>query len=238
MDAMEVEKKYYRSQFVEEAKQIPPEALTTEENNLRQKFIDGEELTDEEYEDVTALLQEFRDVLKKYQPKKTLDQLDENINIIKSAQDLINALEEDKTLTVDFPIKGEIHRAVFDILPITDSRAVKSMEHHMALFKNFTPEEQQKIIQLNSKSKLSDREMKVKEKLEEKIMKRVTEEESDKMVDFLAHTLRLQGAEQSLEERKAFWKKLHYGYRFRIFVKIEEKVGLVEDKRNKLFPFD
>jgi hypothetical protein len=89
-----VERSLLKKRFPDEAKQIIGlEGLSNYETKLLNKCIHHNEISDKEFSDLKRLLARYRDYIKKYKPKETVEAVDKTKRIIQTESDFLNMVE-------------------------------------------------------------------------------------------------------------------------------------------------
>lgn len=243
---IKLEQDLLKTTWVKEAelikKFVPEEDLSKNQVKLLDKCIDKEDFTDKQFKDLKVLLNKYRLLLRELKPEETLESVEEAVQLIKSEQDFLNLMDEqeEKYLTVHLPTpKGNLLEFEFEVLPITDSRVIESLELQIDLFRDFTLEETATYASASQK-KPQDRTPE-----EESILVKMNSMLSDKLgsqrirsVDnFLANQLILKGSESDLNTRLLFWQKFPFNAKFMVFVAVQRRLGLTDVDNEKLFPF-
>ena len=201
---------------------MPEEDLTKAQRNLLIKCVDKENFTDKQFKDLKALLQKYRLLLQKLKPDETLKNIEEVVELIQTEQEFIDMMENDekKYLVVNLPYNNRLMEFEFEVLPITDSRVVESLELHIDIFQDFDMEEQHIIKKLNKM-----------------ITDKLSTQKIDAIDNFLANQLILKGSTADFETRKKFWSKFHFNAKVSVFTAVQNRLGLNEISNKKLFPF-
>ena len=237
----EVERQLLKTQFPLECESLPLEKLNSDEQDVVNKCMNYEELNDEEFTLLKATLQRYRPALQKIKPEETLENVDKAVQLIKSEQDFLDLMdeEEEKYLTVQLPTKKGKLQFDFEVLPLTDSRVVESLELQVLLFKDYTDEETALYTSASTKNEdeLTKEEKEVLEKMNQDLAEKVSQQKITSVNNFLANQLRIKDSDADIEIRRNFWKKFHFNAKINVFVKVQERLGLNELNTRELFPF-
>lgn len=243
---VELEKKLLKTTWVKESQLIldfvPQEDLTKTQKNLLQKCIDKEEFTDKQFKELKGLLYKYRAILQKLNPEETLNTVDEAVQLIQTEQDFLDLMdmEEEKYLTIHLPSpKGNLLEFKFEVLPITDSRVVESLELQIDLFRDFSLEETATYASASQKNieERSEEEQKILDKMNQQLSEKLGKQKIQGVDNFLAHQLLLKGSDASLDKRRIFWQRFPFNAKFTVFIAVQKRLGLTEVDNEKLFPF-
>lgn len=233
-----MEQHLLKTTFPLEAKQIPLEALNAEEKNVVTKCINEEELSDEEFKLLKKTLQKYREAIHKYTPDETLANFEKTQEAIQTEQEWLDIIdnEEARTLRVNVPFNEKWYPMSFEILPLDDSRVISTLQTHIDLFKDYSKEE----IQLWSKAQqgqmVTPEEKQIVDKMTRDMEDKQSEDRIASMNNFLASQLRLPNSTSDKDKRLEFWQKFPFITKAAIMEKVENKLGLTEQKDEKLFP--
>lgn len=236
--AAKMEKHLLKTKFPLECEEIPQEDLNEEEKEVVNKCINHEDLTDEEFTLLKATLQRYRKAIQKHKPTETIESVEKTVNIIQTEQELLDLLDspEMKTLRVHLPINGQLYEFNFEILPLDNSRAIKSISMQLEIFKDFSKEEATIYTKAQAGQELSPEEIAVLNHVNKELEKRSNEQQEEIIIALLASQLRLPESNQDLEVRKKFWERFPYNAKVSVFMKVQDRLGLTEQSNEKLFP--
>lgn len=144
-DIMSLKRMLSKEEWVNEAKQIPIEDLETHEQALLIKCINQQEVTDEEINELEALLARYRDTLIEVQPEQTVQAVKDNIQHIHDCDTFLEKLEQVRqeeitTIPFNMPTKEGTLSVMLDVYPLTDSTILFDPNSHFAPFMNQTEE--------------------------------------------------------------------------------------------------
>lgn len=239
-EAKRIEREMLKTQFPLECEALPKENLTPEEQLVVDKCINHEQLSDDEFRLLKKTLQQYRKALHDQRPEETVSNAEKTIHVLESEAELLNILDDPKRkyLKVHLPVDGKIYELDFEILPITDSRAVNSVELQTDIFKNYDAEEIRIFSEAytNPDKHMTPQEEQIAREIEEKIVEKSNDYQSEQMINLLAYQLRLPKSSDNLEERKNFWRKFPFTARVSVWLQIKERLGLNEETNELLFP--
>lgn len=233
-----LEKDLYKTTFKKEAEQIPLERLPSDEQLVILKCINEEEPTDEEFSKLKEILVRYREHIQHYKPAETIENAEQVVQIIKTEQELLDILDapERRKLLVHLPIDGQIYEMDFEILQLEDSKAIRSLQVHLDLFKDYTQEEAQLYAKAQTGTKLTREEQHIVDRITEELNEKANEQQDEIILTFLANQLRLPNSSDDYEKRKEFWQKFPFNAKFSVWSQVQNRLGLTEEANEKLFP--
>lgn len=233
-----LEKDLYKTTFKKEAEQIPIERLPSDEQLVLLKCINEEEPTAEEFKKLKEILVRYREYIQKYQPAKTVENAEQVVQIIKTEQELLDILDNPnrRKLLVHLPVDGQIYEMDFEILQLEDSKAIRSLQVHLDLFKDYTEEEAKLYAKAQKGARLTREEQHIVDKITEELNDKANEQQDEIILTFLANQLRLPESTDDYEKRKEFWQKFPFNAKFSVWSQVQDRLGLNEEDNEKLFP--
>lgn len=233
-----LEKDLYKTTFKKEAEQIPLERLPSDEQLVILKCINEEEPTDEEFTKLKEILVRYREHIQHYKPAETIENAEQVVQIIKTEQELLDILDapERRKLLVHLPIDGQIYEMDFEILQLEDSKAIRSLQVHLDLFKDYTQEEAQLYAKAQTGTKLTREEQHIVDRITDELNEKANEQQDEIILTFLANQLRLPNSSDDYEKRKEFWQKFPFNAKFSVWSQVQNRLGLTEEANEKLFP--
>lgn len=233
-----LEKELYYNTFCKEAEQIPIDRLPPKEQLVVLKCINAEEPTQEEFALLKEVLQRYRKYIQEYQPKQAVENAEQVIELIQTEQDLLDILDNPKRrkLLVHLPIDNKIYAMDFEILPLEDSKAIKSIQVQLDLFKDYSQEDQQLYARAQQGQALTIEEKHIVDKITEDLNEKANEQQDEIILTFLANQLRLPQSSDDYEKRYEFWKKFPFNAKFSVWSQVQDRLGLTEQDNRKLFP--
>lgn len=233
-----LEKDLYKTTFRKEAEQIPIERLPSDEQLVLLKCINGEEPTEEEFTKLKEILVRYREYIQKYQPQKTIENAEQVVQIIKTEQELLDILDNPKRrrLLVHLPVDGNIYEMDFEIKQLEDSSAIRSLQVHLDLFKDYTDEEAILYSKAQQGQRLTREEQHIVDRINDELNEKANEQQDEIILTFLANQLRLPESTDDYEKRKEFWRKFPFNAKFSVWSQVQDRLGLTEEDNKKLFP--
>lgn len=240
VDIGAIERSLLEEEFPKEAEQIiGVDGLSSYETKLLNKCINHNPISDEEFKDLKKLLNDYRPYLEKYKPSETLEAVDKTVRSIKTEKDFLDMVENvDNILKINIPFRGEYYPVELEILPLDDSRMIKTLSNHVDLFKGFEAEDILLFNDAQQGKELSEEEQAIVNKMNEEINERASENRMEQIDNLLASQTRLKDSDADYETRLEFWQKFNFQAKFAIYFKVEDRLGLNEDVTNKLFRDD
>lgn len=240
VDVGAIERSLLEEEFPKEAEQIiGADGLSSYETKLLNKCINHNPISDEEFKDLKKLLNDYRPYLEKYKPSETLEAVDKTVNTIKTEKDFLDMVENvDNILKINIPFRGEFYPVELEILPLDDSRMIKTLSNHVDLFKGFEAEDILLFNDAQQGKELSKEEQAIVEKMNNEINERASENRMEQIDNLLASQTRLKDSDADYETRLEFWQKFNFQAKFAIYFKVEDRLGLNEDVTDKLFRLD
>lgn len=240
VDIGAIERSLLEEEFPKEAEQIIGlDGLTNYETKLLNKCINHNPINDEEFKDLKKLLNDYRPYLEKYKPSETLEAVDKTVRSIKTEKDFLDMVENvDNILKINIPFRGEFYPVELEILPLDDSRMIKTLSNHVDLFKGFEAEDILLFNDAQQGKELSKEEQAIVEKMNDEINERASENRMEQIDNLLASQTRLKDSDADYETRLEFWQKFNFQAKFAIYFKVEDRLGLNEDVTERLFRDD
>ena len=240
VDIKAIERSLLEEEFPKEAEQIiGADGLSSYETKLLNKCINHNPISDEEFKDLKKLLNDYRPYLEKYKPAETLGAVDKTVRSIKTEKDFLDMVENvDNILKINIPFRGEYYPVELEILPLDDSRMIKTLSNHVDLFKGFEAEDILLFNDAQQGKELSKEEQAIVEKMNDEINERASENRMEQIDNLLASQTRLKDSDADYETRLEFWQKFNFQAKFAIYFKVEDRLGLNEDVTERLFRDD
>lgn len=237
-DMKVIQNELLKKEWVEEARQIPREALNLGDAMLIDKVTKEEQLTQEEVHRVSEILAQYRPALEKLQPEQTMENLEENIQLVEDEQEFLRLVSEYDTVeTIHFNYKlhNQTFHLVFDVYPITDSVAVGNISENLSFFKDFSDDEMNVYNKIQDGKTLTREELVIQATLNKKIERATQENQKDIIIEFLAMQLKFHNKDTTYEEMKQVLTHIHYGYLALLFNKVQEITNLGDVQVENVF---
>ena len=237
-DMKVIQDQLLKKEWLEEARQIPKEALNLGDAVLIDKTLREEQLTPDELTRLEELLAQYRPALEKLQPEQTMENLEENIQLVEDEKEFLRLVEEYDTVeTIHFNYKlhDKTFHLVFDVYPITDSVAVGNISENLSFFRDFSDEEMNVYNKAQRGENLTREELIIQTKLNKKIEQATQENQKDIMVEFLAMQLKFHGRDTTYEEMKKVLSHIHFGYLALLFQRVQQITNLGDVQVENVF---
>ena len=233
-----MERHLLKTQFPLECEDLPFEDLNDEEQIVVKKCMNHEDLDDDEFKLLKKTLQGYREALNKHKPSETVEAIEKTEQMILTEQDFLDILD-DKTarmLKVNVPFNGKWYPMEFEILPLDDSRVVSTLQTHVDLFKDYSKEEMGLWTRAQQGQMVTPEEKAIVDKMTKEIEEKNSEDRITSMNKLLAAQLRLPNSTTDENKRLEFWEKFPFITKSAIMIKVEDRLGLTDQKNEKLFP--
>lgn len=240
IDVKSIERSLLKEKFPGEAKQIiGVDGLSDYETKLLNKCINHNPINEEEFTDLKRLLNDYRPYLNKYKPEETLEAIDKTKRIIQTEQDFLDMVDNTHNeLHINIPFQGELYPVTLEILPLSDSSAIKALSHHIDLFNEYNPDDILTFNKAQEGEELNPKEQALVDKMTKEIEDKASENRIVTTNEFLASQTRLKGSNADYNTRLRFWQKFNFAAKFAISFRVEEILGLKEDITESLFRDD
>ena len=230
-----------KNRFPEECKRLPLEYLEEDEKILAKKCINHEEFTNEELTKLKKLLADYRPFLKRYDPLKLEENLEENVRTIKSSSELLRLLDNPNRYRFDMHCKlnGEIVRLQFRLKPVSDSDYITLLDVQSRIFRELDNKEKIAYSKLTSNQQMSPEEEKMIQNIQDKIVEKFgdVDKNNDHIFEFLMNNIELLTEPPlSCEEYQHLWHELGVGTRALVYEKCKELLRIDEELEVDLFP--
>lgn len=237
---MDVEKEFLLEKYKTIFRNVPLSKLSKKAERLVEACLnDKTDFTDEEMAILASVVQKYGKAVQDSKVSDVLENQEKVISTINSEHELLDLLEKessDQFLTVDLPLKDGKHRVTFKVLPITDSRAITTLETHANLFNDFSVEEKNIFNQgQNNLEDLSEAEIEVYNHLLERLNSNALANSEEMIIGLLSHQLQI-GDTLDVETNKKIWNKMPFNIKMGVFMRVEEMLGLKDFDTRELFP--
>lgn len=232
-----------KNRFPEECKRLPVDYLKDNEKILVEKCINQEDFTDDELIELKQLLADYRPFLKRYDPIKIEENLEENIKTIKSSTELLRLLDNPNRYRFDMhcKLKGQLVRLQFKLKPVSDSDYIELLDVQTRIFKELDNKEKIAYSKLtsNTNQPLTPEEENMIQQIQDKIVEIFgdVDKNNDHIFEFLLnHVELIVDPPLTREEYEILWKELGLGTRALVYEKCKEILKIDEDLEVDLFP--
>ena len=230
-----------KNRFPEECKRLPLEYLDENEKILAQKCINQEAFNDEELKELKQLLADYRPFLKRYDPIKIEENLEENVRTIKSSSELLRLLDNPNRYRFDMHCKlnDEIVRLQFRLKPVSDSDYITLLDVQTRIFRELDNNEKIAYSKLTNGQPMSPEEENMIQHIQDKIVEKFgdVDKNNDHIFEFLMNNVELLTEPPlSQEEYHHLWYELGLGTRALVYEKCKELLRIDEELEVDLFP--
>lgn len=230
-----------KNRFPEECKRLPIEYLEENEKTLVTKCISREKLTSEELTQLKQLLADYRPFIKRYDPIKIEENLEENVRTIKSSSELLRLLDDPNRYRFDmhYKINGELVRLQFRLKPVSDTEYIELLDVQTRIFKDLDKDEKLVYSKITNGRQISPEEEKMMQQIQDKIVEKFgdVDKNNDHILTFLIeHVELINDVSLSRSEREYFWKEMDLGTRALVYNKCKDILKIDEELEVDLFP--
>ena len=223
-----------------EALQIPLDSLTDpQEQDVIVKCINQEQLQNEEMDLLEEVLGRYRPAIQKHKPLDTIENYEENVEVVQSEKDFLRLLDEsqkEQTLTMYYPLHaGREAEITLEVHPITDAQAVMEVQENLKLFEDFTQEEVQTFTAFNEGEELTEEEIAVAQHVQNEIAKKNSSHVQQAAIEFLSLQTGFQGRDSSYETMKEVYSRMEVGPLFLLFKKVQDMTELDDVNADRMF---
>lgn len=235
------EKWLWDKKFPDECQQLPLDYLETEEKALAEKCINKEDLTETEKSQIKQLLYNYRPFFKKYNSDKAVESIENNLNVIKTENELLRLLHDPNRYRIDmnYWLNGVKYVLQLRIKPITEKQHIDTLGTQLGLFKDLKQDEKKLIAKAETQQPMSAEETKMYQALMDKINEKVYNYEYNVQIinEFLASRVEFVNTElNSFEERLSFWKEIDLNTKTALFTEVRGRLRLSDTFQDELFP--
>lgn len=242
IDTKAADKHNLRTRFPEECKRLPYEYLEPNEKELVDKCINHEEFTEDELSSLKELLARYRPHFNDYDAVSIEKNLDDNLRIIKTSDELLRLLNDPNRFRIDmnYHIGDETFRLKLKIKQLPDSDYIRLLDTQTRVFRDLNDTEKRVYAKAaNGGNNLSPEETNMMKHIQDKINEKVMDYEGNaqditeilaRIVDFV------DDPEKPYNEKLEFWKQIDLPTRILLFNKIKEKLNISDKTEEELFP--
>lgn len=241
LDTETVDNQLFKTKYPSECEKLPLKYLEDDEIVLVKKCMDKEPLNNKEKEAVKELLARYRPYMKKYDSTQLEKNIDTNLNVIKTSDELLRLLNNPNRFRIDmnYNIDGEIFRLKLKIKQLPDSDYINLLDAQTKIFKELNESEKRVYAKATNGQKLNPEEMKMQRHIQDIINEKTMDFNGNakditeilaKIVDFV------DDPEKPYIEKLEFWKQIDLPTRILLFQKIQDKLNIGEKTLDNLFP--
>lgn len=227
--------------FPEECKRLPFEYLEEHEKIIADKCINQEKLSEGELSDLKRLLAEYRPFLRKYDVEEVEKNLEKNLNVIKTSDELLRLLDDENRYRIDmnYKIGDETYLLKLKIRQIPDDDYIRLLDAQTKIFRDLTNSEKKVYAKMAQNQQLTQEELNMQKHIQDKINEMTFDfgNRSQDITQILAKTVDfVDDPEKPYHEKLNFWKKIDLSVRVLLFNKVREKLNIQDDLNENLFP--
>ena len=225
-------------EWKDEALQIPLEYLKEADKKIVEDYLQGKAQTVEDINRLQELLAKYRPAIQKIQPKQTIQNLNDNQQLVNDENEFLRLVDEYDTIQTiyfNYPLGDKILPMKFDVYPITDSQAILNITDNLTFFKDLNDEEMNVYSKIQNHQKLSHEETLIQHSLNKKIEKATQENQKETIVEFLSMQLKFHGKDSSYESMKQVFNRMQIAYLALLFQRVQEMNHLGDMDVERLF---
>ena len=225
------------TEWVDEAKNIPLDALNTEEQLLILKCINKEQFTDDEQEQLQQILAQYRPAIRKVKPDEILENAKANQKLVTDINEFLDISENfNKVQELKFPINVNGNEALlyFDVHPVLDSTAILDM-NKLTIFQDFTQDEFITMSKQKRGENLTREEMLIAKNMEEKLNRLSQDKAKEMILEFLSMQLTFHGQDNTYDEMKTALTRIPLAYLITLFYQVQNMTGVTDVKVENVF---
>ena len=235
---MDIKQELTLQKYKEILKVVPQKKLSDKQKNLvRRVLSDDTDFSESEMDTLAKIVKRYGKAVKDSKASELLHNQETVIETIQTEHALLDLLEKeqsDQYLTVDIPLKDGKHRVKFKVLPISDSRALASLEVHANLFNDFTVQEKD-LFNRGQQNQLSEDELDVYQHLLDRLNDNALSNSETMIIELLSHQLQI-GEQLDVETNRRIWERMPFNVKMAVFIRVEEMLGLKDFQTEELFP--
>ena len=220
-----IQKLLLKDEWIQEAQQIPRTELTTVEETIINKCIQQQTMTENEIHMLEKILAKYRLAIQKIQPAETIERVQENKDIVTNEKEFLQIVETSnkiQTLPFNYPIGDKTIHILFDVYPITNSKAVLDIASNLSFFKDFTQKEKEVYDKVQNGQALTTEERIIQEDLSQKIEKISQENTEQTIIEFLSMVIKFHDKNTEPEAMKQVLSNIDLSYLTLLFNKVQE----------------
>lgn len=237
-------REYLKTEWVEEAKQIPLYDLRDEnEKKVISKCILKQDFTETEIDLLEEVLGRYKGAIEKYEPTETLENIEHNEQLVRDEKSILSLMQksrEEQLLTMIYPLSAD---ETIDIQLIVkneiDAEALNTLQENIELFADLTQDELETFQRYAHNEPQTHEERVIAEQIEQKLrekgQKNITQMR-EVAIQFLAKQTRIYNDENSTEQGMIeIYKEMKLGYLLALFEKVQTMTGISQIETENLF---
>ena len=225
------------TEWIDEAKNIPLDALNQQEQLLILKCINKEQFTDDEQEQLQQILAQYRPAIRKVKPDEILENAKANQKLVTDINEFLDISENfNKVQELKFPINVNGNEALlyFDVHPVLDSTAILDM-NKLTIFQDFTQDEFITMSKQKRGENLTREEMLIAKNMEEKLNRLSQDKAKEMILEFLSMQLTFHGQDNTYDEMKTALTRIPLAYLITLFYQVQNMTGVTDVKVENVF---
>lgn len=233
----DIEQLLLSTDWVDEAKNIPLDALNQQEQLLILKCINKEQFTDDEQEQLQQILAQYRPAIRKVKPDEILENAKANQNLVTDINEFLDISENfNKVQELKFPlnINGNEALLYFDVHPVLDSTAILDM-NKLTIFQDFTQDEFITMSKQKRGENLTREERLIAKNMEEKLNRLSQDKAKEMILEFLSMQLTFHGQDNTYDEMKTALTRIPLAYLITLFYQVQNMTGVTDVKVENVF---
>jgi hypothetical protein len=237
-DTKSIQEELLSTEWIEEARQIPLDMVTSLEKHYLTQYLNKEILDDEEKEILSTILEKYRPAIQKVQPGEVLENLEGNTRIVEDEKAFLEYCDEfEKVQVIPFTFYqgSNCYRMKFDLYPLTDSEAITSIGDNLAMFKDFSDEELQTYNKIQNGDNLTREEIIIRAGLEQKIQQATQKNQRQTIVEFLTLQLKFHNKDSSPDDMRRVFQHMPFAYLALLFQEVQNRSHLGDTRLENVF---
>jgi len=237
-DTKSIQEELLSTEWIEEARQIPLDMVTSLEKHYLTQYLNKEILDDEEKEILSTILEKYRPALQKVQPGEVLENLEGNTRIVEDEKAFLEYCDEfEKVQVIPFTFYqgSNCYRMKFDLYPLTDSEAITSIGDNLAMLKDFSDEELQTYNKIQNGDNLTREEIIIRAGLEQKIQQATQKNQRQTIVEFLTLQLKFHNKDSSPDDMRRVFQHMPFAYLALLFQEVQNRSHLGDTRLENVF---
>jgi len=234
-----VQQMLLKGEWIEEARQIPLDVLTTDEQQLIIKCINQEDFNQNEIDKLEQILGQYRGAIRKYEPEDTIQNVEDNIVLIQDEKDFLKLIDEqeiDKEITMYYPIGDKEAKLELIVSPVRDSSVITDINNNLGVFKDLTTKEKEIYAKFQDDQMLTREEQIIASRINKKIKEETSSNDTEVAKLLLSKQTRLKNNPNCTEETMyTIYDNMDIIYLASLYNKIQNILNLTNVDTDKLF---
>lgn len=231
------------TEWVEEAKDIPLDDLSTDEQLVIVKCRNKADMTEEEVALLKETLGRYREALRKYEPTETIANVEKNMKIAEDMNTILEQMRNTKQtteITFCYPLTNKDTMLIKILVDNEiDAETIDNLQENLGLFEDLTQDELETYSKYSHNEQMTREEQVIARKIEEKIAEMNHTSVADireTAIKFLARQTRIATDPNCTEEQMMeFYSIMKIGPLLALFERVQSSVGISDINRDELF---